>query len=163
MQQRFPFQRQRRQALELAIIHAVPALNRFRPASGWPHPLSALACFPPHSWGAQLAHFLAARGFPTFLANYEAHDALHVLLDYETDLEGELRLQAFLDGNQSASFAGTVLLWLGIVVYPELIPQLRAERQRGQTSASLRTWDIAARLADPLADVRSALALPTPG
>src|SRR5215470_3150407 len=105
-------------ALEWMIVRAVPILNRFRLRTEWQHSLDEVRHFPAGSWGAYLANFLDARQFTDFLTNYEAHDAFHTLLDYDTNVVGEMRLQAFMVGNRSASFAGRVLFVLGSLLLP---------------------------------------------
>jgi hypothetical protein len=143
--------------LEWMIIEAVPILNRFRQRSGWVHSLDDLRHFPEGSWGAYLARFLDLRGFDDFLPNYETHDAFHTLLGYETDVIGEMRLQAFMLGNRSASFAGRVLFVLGCFLLPELWPQLRLDLARGRQSPQIRQWNIPALLACDLYHLKQLL------
>ena len=64
---------------------------------------------PQPSWGQAVHTFLGQRGLG-FLPKYEHHDALHVLLSYDTSVLGELRQQAFLVGNGTRTFAGWGLL-----------------------------------------------------
>jgi ubiquinone biosynthesis protein Coq4 len=158
MRQPYSLYRPRMALLTWLIIHAVPLLNRFRPRTAWPYPLASLRRFPPHSWGLAVAHFLAARGFTAYLPNYEAHDAFHVLLDYETDVHGEVRLQAFMVGNRSASFAGRVLFFLSIALLPELWTAMRQAYRRGRHSAQVGRWDVPTLLDQDLATLRQQLA-----
>jgi ubiquinone biosynthesis protein Coq4 len=97
--------------------------------------------FPPGTLGAELAAFLDTRHL-NFLPQYETHDAIHLLLNYDTTVTGELRLQAFMLGNGSASFAGRVLLILGFILLPELWAQLKKDFSRGRKSARIAVWDI---------------------
>lgn len=136
--------------LERMIIGSVPVLNRLRPRSNWQHTLADLRHLPPNSWGISVASFLDQRGFDDFLPNYEAHDAFHTLLDYDTNVIGELRLQAFMLGNRSASLAGRVLFILGSMIMPELWSQLRHDFMRGRQSERLAQWNVPALLAKPL-------------
>lgn len=145
--------------MQWMIIEAVPFLNRFRRESGWVHSLEDLRQFPVGTWGAGVVQFLDARGFDDFLPNYESHDALHTLLGYETNITGELRLQAFMIGNGGASFPGQVLFILGCLILPELWPQLRLDFMRGYNSARLRMWDVPAMLNSDLTLIRTKIAL----
>jgi ubiquinone biosynthesis protein Coq4 len=154
----FPLYRARTVLLTFLIIQAVPALNRLRPRSSWLHSLDALRHFPAQSWGAELAAFLDNRGFDDFLPNYEAHDAFHTLLEYETDVHGELRLQAFMLGNRSASVAGRGLFVVGLLLMPELWPQLQRDYKRGRQSAQLGAWSVPALLAHDIRSLRAQLA-----
>lgn len=144
--------------LTFFIIHAVPALNRFRPRAFWLHSLDTLRQFPDQTWGAKVAGFLDTRAFDNFLPNYEAHDAFHTLLEYETDVYGELRLQAFMLGNRSASLAGRGLFVLGILLMPELWSQLQDDYQRGKQSVQLSLWNVPALLAEDISTLRAHLA-----
>jgi len=144
--------------LEWMIVSAVPALNRFRPRAEWQHSLDALRHFPVQSWGANLAAFLDARRFADFLTNYEAHDAFHTLLNYDTNVVGELRLQAFMVGNRSASVAGRVLLGLGSLLVPDLWPQLRCDFMRGRQSECVRHWHVPSLLAQTIEQLQARIA-----
>jgi hypothetical protein len=136
--------------LRWMIVEAVPVLNTFRRRSEWHYSVDSLRQFPPGTWGANLAQFLDQRGFEDFLPNYEAHHAFHTLLDYETDVVGELHLQAFMVGNGSVSFAGHVLFGLGCVLLPELWSQLRTDFARGHQSPHVRVWDVGSMLGENL-------------
>ena len=120
---------------------SVPILNFFRKSHTWPYSLNELRKFPARSLGAETVAFLDVRGFE-FLPQYETHDAIHTLLGYGTTTTGELRLQAFMWGNQSASFAGRVLLLMGLVMLPELWSQLKDDYQRGRQAQHLASWNI---------------------
>lgn len=151
-------QQQRMKLLKGMIIRAVPLLNKFRPRAEWQHSLEELRHFPPNTWGAELATFLDARRFPDFLTNYEAHDAFHTLLDYDTNVIGELRLQAFMLGNRSASFAGRILLGLGVLMLPELWPQLQYDLSRGRQSDCVGQWHVPTLLACTIAPLQARIA-----
>jgi hypothetical protein len=135
---------------------SVPFLNLFRKTPPWPHPLEELKRFPPRSLGAEIAAFLGGRGLD-FLPQYETHDAIHTLLGYTTSTTGELRLQAFMWGNQSASFAGRVLLLMGLMMLPELWPQLKQDYQRGRQAQHLASWDIPRLLKEDIGLLRKRL------
>jgi hypothetical protein len=146
MSRRLPLCTQRIALLRSLIVAAVPLLNQVRRPAPWPVPLDTLRGWPPATWGSELAAFLDARGLG-FLPQYEAHDAFHVLLGYDTSVEGELHLQAFMVGNGSASLAGRILYLLGCLLMPEHWAQLRCHEQRGRASARVGAWSIPALLA----------------
>jgi len=146
----------RLRALARMIGASVPLLNLFRTPRPWPYSLEELKGFPPQSLGAEIATFLGVRGFD-FLPQYETHDAIHTLLGYGTSTTGELRLQAFMWGNQSASFAGRVLLLLGLTMLPELWPQLKADYQRGRQAKHLASWEMSSLLREDIEGLRKRL------
>lgn len=104
----------RMKLLARLIGASVPVSNLLRRPRPWPYTLDELRRFSPGTLGAETAVFLDARRFG-FLPQYETHDVIHTLLDYKTTTSGELRLQAFMLGNRSASFAGRVLFLIGLV------------------------------------------------
>lgn len=140
-------------ALEWLIVHAVPALNVFRRGYPWGTSFESLALMEPNSWGVRLKEYLDTREM-TLLPKYQQHDALHVLLDYDTTPIDEVRLQAFMVGNGTASGAGRVLLHLGTVLLPEYRKVLRTERDRGASSSPINWLGIENEMPNQLADVR---------
>ena len=134
--------RNRRSRLLAGLIAAsVPLLNRFRRPRPFPYTLEELRRLPPASLGAATAAFLDQRQFG-FLPEYETHDVVHTLLGYDTTTSGELRLQAFMWGNRSASTAGRVLLVMGAALLPELWRQLREDFRRGTRAQRLAALDL---------------------
>ena len=103
MSQKSKWRTLRKKVLGWMIIESVPLLNRFRRPTFWPYTLEELRQFPPGTLGAELAAFLDIRHL-NFLPQYETHDAIHLLLNYDTTVTDELRLQAFMLGNGSTSF-----------------------------------------------------------
>ena len=136
--------RSRRSRLVARMIAAsVPLLNRFRRPPPFPYTLEELRRLPPDSLGAETASFLDRRHFG-FLPKYETHDVIHALLGYDTTTSGELRLQAFMCGNRSASKAGQVLFVIGAVLLPELWGQLTRDFHRGRHAEQLGALDLPA-------------------
>jgi ubiquinone biosynthesis protein Coq4 len=119
---------------------SVPLLNMFRRPKPFPFTLDELRELPPDTLGAETAAFLDQRRFG-FLPMYETHDLIHSLLGYATTTTGELRLQAFMVGNRSASIAGRVLFLIGAVLLPELWGQLARDFHRGRTAQRLGALD----------------------
>ena len=76
----------------------VPVLNLVRRPAPWPG-LDELRAYPEGSLGRAVAAYLDARGLP-FRIRYENHDAIDALLDYETNIRGEMEVQAFLSGQR---------------------------------------------------------------
>jgi ubiquinone biosynthesis protein Coq4 len=126
-----------------AIRDSIPVLNLVRRPKPWPS-LEELRAYPEESLGRAIAELLDARGLP-FLPKYETHDAIHVLLGYDTTARGELELQAFMWGNASSSIAGRVLFLWGGLMLPEHWRPMRAALLRGRRALlagqRLRTFD----------------------
>ena len=147
-----------RKRLVAWMIHkAVPALNVFRYPQPWPYTLEEMRTFPLGSLGLEMASFLDARSFD-LLEKYEVHDAAHTILGYKTTTVGELKLQAFMWGNKSSSYAGRVLFLIGLAILPELWPELKLDYERGKKAAErIEEWNLAALVHQDLTALRSQL------
>ena len=144
----------RKRVVAWMINKAVPALNLFRNPEVWPYTLGQMRQCPKGSLGFETAAFLDKRGFG-LLPKYEIHDTVHTILNYNTTTMVELRLQAFMWGNKSSSFAGRVLLLIGLVILPELWNELRLDYERGRNAAErLDDWDMSSLINEDLATLR---------
>lgn len=137
------------------MIHrAVPALNVFRNPKPFPYTLEEMRKFPYGTLGYEVAAFLDKRDFD-LLPKYEIHDAVHTILKYNTTTVGELKLQAFMWGNKSSSFAGRVLFLIGICVLPELWNELRLDLERGRNAKErIDDWDMASKFGMDMSTIR---------
>ena len=133
----------------------VPVLNLVRRPARWPT-LGELRAYPPGSLGREVAAYLDARGLP-FKVCYENHDAIHAVLDYETNIRGEMELQAFMWANNSSSPAGRVLFFVGGLLLPEQWDAMRRAYRRGRAAAPIREPHLPFRLREPLERVRGCL------
>jgi hypothetical protein len=147
--------RLRTRIVSWAIRDSVPVLNLVRRPKPWPA-LTELLDYDEGSFGREVAGTLTERGLP-FLPSYENHDAIHVLLDYDTSARGELELQAFLVANGTASFAGHVLFVWGAAMLPEHLGAMRAAYRRGRRASRLVDEGFPERLREPLSALRAEL------
>jgi ubiquinone biosynthesis protein Coq4 len=149
-------ERLRTRIVSMAIRDSIPLINLVRrPIEPWP-PLAELRNYPEKSLGREVAAFLDARGVP-FLDRYEPHDTLHVLLEYDTSLRGELQLQAFMWGSGSSSPAGRILFVWGGLMAPEHLGAMRRALARGRRSRRMDERRLRAMLAEPSSVVRAEL------
>jgi ubiquinone biosynthesis protein Coq4 len=130
----------------------VPVLNLVRRPARWPT-LAELREYPEETLGRQVAAYLDARGLP-FKVRYENHDAIHAILDYETNIQGEMEVQAFLWANGSSSPAGRVLFVVGGLLLPEHWDAMARAYRRGRAAAPIREGRLPFRLREPFADLR---------
>jgi ubiquinone biosynthesis protein Coq4 len=149
------FMRLRERFVTHLIGDYVPVLNLVRRPARWPT-LAELRAYPPGSLGHEVAAYLDARGLP-FKVRYENHDAIHAILDYETNIRGEMELQAFMWANDSSSPAGRVLFVVGGLLLPEQWDAMRRAYRRGRMAAPLREHRLPFRLGEPLERVRGCL------
>jgi ubiquinone biosynthesis protein COQ4 len=151
-----------------------------RPALDHEHvDLDTLQALPSHTLGHAYAHFLKSRGLTleVFVPPREirdeqkryigqrlrqTHDLWHVVTGYNTDVPGEIELQAFTFGQLQTPFAFFVALG-GVLKAPmersELFGRVLRAFRRGRSAKQLcyRTWE--QRFELPLADVRAELGL----
>jgi ubiquinone biosynthesis protein Coq4 len=143
--------------------------------------LEALAALPEGSLGRAFAEFLRARNLdpadiPTLPGEdevgyvrahlYETHDLWHVLTGFETDVAGELGLQAFyaaqLPGRLPIALLAMGMLNTFIYADGDRDPRLTAIGRGyalGKRAKPLFGVDWAARWAAPLSEVRASLGL----
>lgn len=135
-----------RKRLVAWMIHqAVPTLNIFRNPKPFPYTLEEMRKFHQGTLGYEVAVFLDKRGFD-LLPKYEIHDAIHTILNYNTTTVGELKLQAFMWGNKSSSFAGRILFLIGLIVLPELWTELKSDLERGKSTIErIDDWDMVSK------------------
>ena len=138
----------------------VPLLNLVRRPAPWPS-LGELRGYPESTLGAAVATYLDERGLP-FKVRYENHDAIHCILDYETNIQGEMEVQAFLWANGSPSRAGRVLFVMGALLLPEQWAAMRVAYRRGCTAAPIEEARIPLRLEESLDAFRARLGAPYP-
>jgi ubiquinone biosynthesis protein Coq4 len=134
----------------------VPVLNLVRRPAPWPT-LAELRTYPEGTLGRSVAVYLDARGLP-FKVSYENHDAIHAILDYETNIRGEMEVQAFLWANGASSPAGRILFVVGGLLLPEQWQAMRQAYRRGLAARPIDEGRLPFRLDEPLTFVRESLA-----
>ena len=126
--------------LKWLIETAVPFLNLFRNPPQWPFDINQYRLMPEGSLGNAVAVFLDERNLP-LLPKYEIHDVMHVLLGYGITPFEEIKLQAFMIGNGSSTFAGKVLFAVGLMIKPEYTRQLLKEMNAGKKAKRLSRFN----------------------
>ena len=149
------FRRLRERFVTHLIGDYVPVLNLVRDPAPWPT-LAELRDYPRGTLGREVAAYLDARGLP-FKVRYENHDAIHAVLDYETNIRGEMELQAFMWANRASSPAGRVLFVVGGLLLPEQWRAMREAFRRGEGARPIEEGRLPFRLREPFEGVRAAL------
>lgn len=133
----------------------VPLLNLVRRPLPWPE-LGALRRFADGTLGREVAAFLDGRGLP-FKVRYENHDAIHAILGYETNIQGEMELQAWMWANASSSPAGRLLFVLGGALLPEQWRAMRRGYLRGLAARPIDEARLPLRLDENFAALKAQL------
>jgi hypothetical protein len=131
----------------------VPVLNLVRRPKPWPT-LDALRDYPDGTLGREVAAYLDARGLP-FKVRYENHDAIHCITGYETNIRGEMELQAFMWANASSSPAGRILFVVGGLLLPEQWAAMKDAYARGKAAAPMQEHSLPDHLFEPFEMIRS--------
>lgn len=149
-----------RKRLVAWLIHkAVPSLNFLKKPKSFPFTLEEMRQMPLNTLGRETAIFLDKRNFD-LLPNYEVHDAIHTILNYNTTTVGELKLQAFMWGNNSSSVEGRVLFLIGLIILPELWKELKLDYEGGKKAVTrISDWDMVALIKTDINALRSKLGL----
>ncbi len=93
---------------------------------------------------------------------YESHDLKHVLLEYEMNAEGEIRLQAFMIGNGNYSIPSFAIFLFGAMLLPDLWFIFYSDFKKGRTTIPLSTWTIEKYAPRPIDQLRDGLEKPKP-
>jgi ubiquinone biosynthesis protein Coq4 len=133
----------------------VPLLNLVRRPLPWPG-LDALRAWPQGTLGRAVCDFLDERGLP-FKVRYENHDAIHAILGYETNIRGEMELQAWMWANASSSPAGRVLFVVGGLLLPEQWSAMRRAYLRGLAARPINEARLPLRLHQDVTALRAGL------
>lgn len=140
------------------IQWSVPFLNLFRRPEQWPYAVSDLREMAEGTLGRELYLFLTSRGLG-YLPKYEVHDTYHALLGYGTTVTEELKLQAFMWGNNNSTFAGRVLFILGIVLFPKKRSIFESEMIKGRKAKPLRRIPVHLMVPKMLSELRKDLCI----
>ena len=93
--------------------------------------------------------FTEKEGFE-LLSKLEDHDVLHVLLNYKTTIEGEVKMQFFLLGNRKRSLYSLFTAIIGSILVPERFSAFLNEFRKGQRCINISNWDFEHLLCEPI-------------
>ncbi|MBX0293098.1 hypothetical protein K3G63_21820 [Hymenobacter sp. HSC-4F20] len=131
--------------LEQVIRHAfflsVWCLEQCHDMAPYQQKVAALSQLPQGSVGQALAECLLAREL-TLVPGFESHDLKHVVLAYELEPVGEIRLQAFMLGNGNWTLPSLLIFLFGFVLLPQHWAVFRQDFQAGRQCLPLATLTI---------------------
>lgn len=125
-------------SIEVAKFAAKPF---YQPAY-WPFAHEDLFQMPKGSIGNDLAIYLEAKDFK-LVEKYELHDVKHILLGYEMDTIGEIRLQCYLFGNGNQTLPVVLSTAFGLFIIPEHLITFYRDMKRGQKAKPISSLDYA--------------------
>ena len=74
--------------------------------------------------------------------NFESHDLKHVLLDFKMTPVDEIRMQAFMLGNNNYSIPSFAIFIFGALLLPDLWTTFYKDFQNGRNARPIKTWTI---------------------
>lgn len=105
--------------------------------------------------GAAIGYFLRINEFE-LIPRFEDHDVLHVLLEYDTSLKGEIQLQYFLFGNGKRSVYVILTCSLGLLIAPEYCQAYSFAYARGRNARKIYSIDFREHLFTNINSLRDA-------
>ncbi|AHJ97317.1 hypothetical protein Hsw_1722 [Hymenobacter swuensis DY53] len=115
--------------------------------------VAALGQLPAGTVGKELADCLLARQL-TLIPGFESHDLKHVVLNYELEPLGEIRLQAFMLGNGNWTLPSLIIFLFGLLLLPCHWRTFRQDFRSGRHCVSLATLEISHCQGEPLTEFR---------
>ena len=117
--------------------------------NAWQQNIHTLNRFPLKTLGNSLGRFLEREKFQ-LMPKLEDHDVLHVLLNYKTTIEGEVKMQFFLLGNRKRSWYAFFTAIIGVCLVPERIKPFFYEFRKGRRCINISNWDFEHLLCEPI-------------
>jgi hypothetical protein len=144
------------QLIRHAFFLSVWCLEQCHDMSPYQQKVAALSQLPKGTVGKSLAECLLAREL-TLVPGFESHDLKHVVLAYELEPVGEIRLQAFMLGNGNWTLPSILIFLFGLILLPQHWRLFRQDFQAGQQCLPLATLEIEDCQHQPLSELRSQL------
>jgi hypothetical protein len=144
------------QLIRHAFFLSVWCLEQCHDMAPYQQKVAALSQLPKGTVGQSLAECLLAREL-TLVPGFESHDLKHVVLAYELEPVGEIRLQAFMLGNGNWTLPSILIFLFGLVLLPQHWRLFRQDFQAGQQCLPLATLQIEDCQHQPLSELRSQL------
>ena len=124
----------------------------------WRYTLQDYRNFPVGTVAREIANYLDLKGL-CFLPKGEKHDVRHIVLGYEMNVEGEVRMQAFLIGNGKLHLYGILYLGFFLILLPELIIPCLGDFLRGRQAVEMADLSEVALLGMHLDEVKKLFAI----
>ena len=124
-----------------------------RKKTAWQISSDKLVNYPTDSLGSSLGTFLKTQGFE-LMDKMEDHDVMHVLMNFDTTVQGESEMQFFLWGNGRRSLYVFVSILIALVFIPEGWKDFYRQYQKGRSYLPIYKWDFLYLLKEPLTELR---------
>ncbi|RSK43589.1 hypothetical protein [Hymenobacter perfusus] len=129
------------QIIRQAFFLSVWGIERFHDMAPYHRKVAALSQLPAGTVGKELADCLLTRNL-TLIPGFESHDLKHVVLDYELEPVGEIRLQAFMLGNGNWTLPSFAIFLFGLLLLPRQWRKFLQDFRAGRQCISLSSLEI---------------------
>lgn len=124
------------QVIRKAFFLSIWCIERVHNMTPYHQKVTALSQLPAGSVGKELADCLLRRNL-TLVPGFESHDLKHVVLDYELEPLGEIRMQAFMLGNGNWTLPSLAIFLFGLLLLPQHWRLFRQDFIAGQRSPNV--------------------------
>lgn len=115
----------------------------------WVYTREDLLRMPRESLGRLLGEFLLKNDYH-LLAKMEDHDVMHVLMEFKTTVEDEVKMQYFLIGNGKKSIYAWFTIIFGSLMIPEFFKEYFQAFRKGKSCHNISNWDFQYLLGEPI-------------
>ncbi|NVO86723.1 hypothetical protein [Hymenobacter terrestris] len=144
------------QLIRHAFFFSVWCLEHCHDMAPYHRQVATLSQLPEGTVGHELATCLLAREL-TLVPGFESHDLKHVVLAYELEPVGEIRMQAFMLGNGNWTLPSLLIFLFGLFLLPQHWRLFRQDYRAGQHCAPLAALAIEDCQHQPVQELRSQL------
>lgn len=141
------------QLIRKAFFLSIWWLEKCQDMSPYHHKVAALSQLPAGTVGKELADCLLAKKL-TLVPGFESHDLKHLVLDYELEPLGEIRMQAFMLGNGNWTLPSLAIFLFGLLLLPQHWHLFWVDFQAGQRCPAVARLSIDACQHKQLVEVR---------
>ena len=129
------------QAVRKAFFLSVCCIEWCYDMKAYHRKVAALHKLPDGTVGKELANYLLARNL-TLVPGFESHDLKHVVLGYEMEPLGEIRMQAFMLGNGNWTIPSVAIFLFGMMLLPQHWLLYWQDFQLGRQCPAIATLEI---------------------
>lgn len=120
---------------------SVRTIEQFHDMAVYEQKAKNLKELPDGTLGKDIANCLEKNDL-RLVPNFESHDLKHVLLNFKMTTVDEIRMQAFMLGNDNYSIPSFTIFIFGALLLPDLWSTFYTDFKNGQNSKPIKTWTI---------------------
>ena len=135
------FQNLARTIIKKSFHLSVWTIEQFNDIAIYEQKTRELKELPNGTLGKDIANCLERNNLK-LVPNFESHDLKHVLLDFKMTPVDEIRMQAFMLGNNNYSVPSFAIFIFGALLLPDFWTTFYKDFQNGRNAKPIKTWTI---------------------